>query len=51
MNAAGSASAALDCFVDEAGDPRLFGTRGRVRVASPGCPRHFMLGVLQVAAP
>ena len=49
MNAAASAGAALDYFVDEAGDPTLFGTRGRVLVGSPGCSRYFMLGVLQVA--
>ena len=49
MSAPGPASAALDYFVDEAGDPTLFGARGRVLVGSPGCSRYFMLGVLQVA--
>jgi len=41
-------STGLDYFVDEAGDPTLFGARGKVRVASEGCSRHFMLGVLHV---
>ena len=49
MSAPGPASAALDYFVDEAGDPTLFGGCGRVLVGSPGCSRYFMLGVLQAA--
>lgn len=40
--------AALSYFVDEAGDPTLFGARGKVLVGTEGCSRHFMLGVLHV---
>jgi len=40
--------ARLDYFVDEAGDPTLFGSRGKVLVGTEGCSRHFMLGVLHV---
>ena len=42
-------SAALNYFVDEAGDPTMFGVRGKVLVGTEGCSRHFMLGVLHVA--
>ena len=49
MSTPNPAGNALDCFVDEAGDPTLFGARGRVLVGSAGCSRYFMLGVLQVA--
>ena len=49
MSAPGPSSAALDYFVDEAGDSTLFGARGRVLVGNPGCSHYFMLGVLQVA--
>ena len=38
-------------FVDEAGDPTLFGSRGKVMLGSEGCSRYFMLGVLDVANP
>jgi len=49
MTAPTAAAPALDYFVDEAGDPNLFGSRGRVLIGSPGCSLHFMLGVLQVS--
>lgn len=51
MNTPAAAAAALDYFVDEAGDPAVFGARGRVLVGNPGCSRYLMLGVLQVADP
>jgi hypothetical protein len=38
-------------FVDEAGDPTLFGSRGKVLLGSEGCSRFFMLGVAHVAEP
>ena len=38
-------------FVDEAGDPTLFGSRGKVMLGSAGCSRNFMLGVVDVANP
>jgi len=36
-------------FVDEAGDPVLFGKRGRVLVGTEGCSRFFILGLLDIA--
>ncbi|MDD5463095.1 MAG: hypothetical protein PHG00_15940 [Methylococcales bacterium] len=43
---------ALSIFVDEAGDPTLFGGgRGRSLVESPGCSRYFILGKLEVDNP
>jgi hypothetical protein len=42
----------LSIFVDEAGDPTLFGGRqGRSLVGSPGCSRYFILGKLEVDNP
>ena len=38
-------------FVDEAGDPTLFGQRGKVLVGSEGCSKYFILGKLDVADP
>ena len=38
-------------FVDEAGDPTLFGKRGKVLVGSEGCSKYFILGKLDVADP
>ncbi len=38
-------------YVDEAGDPTLFGKGGGVLAGSPGCSRCFMMGFLHVAAP
>jgi hypothetical protein len=35
-------------FVDEAGDPALFGARGKVLVGSEGCSRYFILGLADV---
>ncbi len=35
-------------FVDEAGDPVLFGASGRVLVGSEGCSRYFAVGLLDV---
>jgi hypothetical protein len=33
-------------FVDESGDPTLFGRRGKIIVGEEGCSTHFILGVL-----
>jgi len=38
-------------FVDEAGDPTLFGARGKVLVGSEGCSRYFVLGLADVDDP
>ncbi len=38
-------------FVDEAGDPILFGARGKVLVGSEGCSRFFILGLADVEDP
>jgi len=38
-------------FVDEAGDPTLFGARGQVLPGRDGCSRHFILGALEVTDP
>ena len=38
-------------FVDEAGDPTLFGDKGKIIVGDEGCSTHFMLGVLEVDDP
>ncbi|MFO1020289.1 MAG: DUF3800 domain-containing protein [Planctomycetales bacterium] len=38
-------------FVDEAGDPTLFGRRGKVLVGSEGCSKFFILGKLDVSYP
>src|ERR1700730_13723550 len=38
-------------FVDEAGDPTLFGKRGKVLVGTEGCSKYFILGKLDVANP
>jgi len=38
-------------FVDEAGDPTLFNSKGKVIIQSEGCSRFFMLGVLDVVEP
>lgn len=38
-------------FVDEAGDPSLFGRFGKVLVGSEGCSKFFMLGLLHVEDP
>jgi hypothetical protein len=38
-------------FVDEAGDPTLFGSKGKVLVGTEGCSRFFILGTLDVEAP
>ena len=38
-------------FVDESGDPTLFGKRGKVLVGSPGCSRYFIMGFLDVRNP
>jgi hypothetical protein len=48
MNPTAPAATALDYFVDEAGDPTLFGARGRVLLGTEGCSRYFILGVLKV---
>jgi hypothetical protein len=38
-------------FVDEAGDPTLFGARGKVLVGSEGCSRFFALGLADADDP
>jgi hypothetical protein len=38
-------------FVDEAGDPTLFGSRGKVLVGAEGCSNYFILGKLDIAQP
>lgn len=38
-------------FVDEAGDPTLFGSRGKVIVGTEGCSRFFILGLGDVEDP
>lgn len=38
-------------FVDEAGDPTLFGSRGKVLVGTEGCSRFFILGVADIEEP
>lgn len=38
-------------FVDEAGDPTLFNSKGRVIAGTEGCSRFFILGNLDVAEP
>jgi len=38
-------------FVDEAGVPTLFDSRGKVMVGLPGCSRFFILGALDVEDP
>lgn len=38
-------------FVDEAGDPRLFDSKGRVVVGTEGCSKYFILGKLDVDEP
>jgi hypothetical protein len=39
---------AKEYFVDEAGDPTLFGDRGKVLVGTEGCSRFFILGLADV---
>jgi len=38
-------------FVDEAGDPNLFGKRGKVIIGDAGCSKFFILGALRVDDP
>ena len=38
-------------FVDEAGDPVLFDSKGRILIGSEGCSRHFAVGLLDVPDP
>src|SRR3954464_9384270 len=38
-------------FVDEAGDPTIFGSRGKVLVGTDGCSRFFTLGVAEIPEP
>jgi hypothetical protein len=38
-------------FVDESGDPKLFGRRGEVVIGNNGVSKYFMLGKLDVADP
>jgi hypothetical protein len=38
-------------FVDEAGDPTLFNSRGNVIVGTEGCSSFFILGLLDVVSP
>ena len=38
-------------FVDEAGDPTLFGSRGKPLVGTEGCSTYFILGKLDITEP
>ncbi|MDR1280033.1 MAG: hypothetical protein LBK99_04350 [Opitutaceae bacterium] len=38
-------------FVDEAGGPELFDSKGRPIIGIDGCSRFFMLGMLEVDEP
>ncbi len=38
-------------YVDEAGDPVLFGRKGKIIIGSEGCSRFFALGLLEVSDP
>jgi hypothetical protein len=38
-------------FVDEGGDSTLFASKGKVVIATPGCSRFFILGLLDVPDP
>jgi hypothetical protein len=38
-------------YVDEAGDPVLFGKRGQVIINTEGCSRFFILGILDCRQP
>lgn len=42
---------ALHFFVDEAGDPALFDSKGRILVGQEGCSKTFIVGKLDVADP
>lgn len=41
----------LHFFVDEAGDPTLFDSKGRILVGAEGCSKYFIVGKLDVADP
>lgn len=41
----------LHFFVDEAGDPTLFDSKGRIMVGQEGCSKTFILGKLDAADP
>lgn len=41
----------LHFFVDEAGDPTLFDSKGRILVGMEGCSKYFIVGKLDVADP
>lgn len=47
----GSEKSAIDYFVDEAGDPTLFNTKGQLIVGNEGCSRYFILGKLEIDDP
>lgn len=38
-------------FVDEAGDPNIFSSRGKIIVDTFGCSKYFILGVLDIPSP
>ena len=38
-------------FVDESGDPEIFGSRGKILLGTPGCSQFFFLGFLEVKDP
>lgn len=46
-----SESQILHFFVDEAGDPALFDSKGRILVGQDGCSKFFIVGKLDVADP
>jgi Protein of unknown function (DUF3800) len=43
------ATSSKQYFVDEAGDPVLFDSKGRVLIGTEGCSRYFAVGLLDVA--
>lgn len=47
----GSTTERKQYFVDEAGDPTLFGARGKVLVGREGCSRYFILGLADSEEP
>ena len=38
-------------YIDEAGTPDIFDSKGRIKIGKPGCSRFFFLGMLEVTEP
>lgn len=47
----GNAADICHLYVDEAGTPVIFDTKGRVKIGMEGCSRYFLLGMLEVDDP